>query len=351
MRERIESVADILLAAAHADHHVEPQELERIEAILREIWAQDPSPESLVRRVASFEEGEALPPDEVTRIGGILRELEPREDLPAHLVQRLADFDPGAFSMDEAVGPFLHESAPFKRRLLEMAVSVHESDGELDFAEDTFVRELGYKLGLEEAEFRDLLLEVFEPREEAAGAPAPAGPEPEPPIPARIPPYAGDAVDPAPPLTDEGHAASNGDGTTQGAAPEWSFAADLGEEASGEQKPGKAKAPKKAGPAVKAKATKKAAPAKAKAAKKKASPAAKKKATKKKAAKKKAAPTAKKKTAKAKTPKAKTAKKKTAKKKTAKKKAPAAKKKAAPKKAAKKPASKTKSAAKKTKKR
>ena len=63
--------------------------------------------------------------------------------------------------MDEAVGPFLAESPEFKRKLLEFAVSVHESDGELDFLEDTFVRELGFKLGLQEDDYKDLCLEFL----------------------------------------------------------------------------------------------------------------------------------------------------------------------------------------------
>ena len=167
MRDRIESVADILMAAAHADHHVEPEEMREIESILRGIWATDPSP--VLRPVSSLEG------DEV-KIGGIVRELEPRDDgpeLPTFLVQRLADFDPERFDVDEAVGPFLHEGADYRLNLLRLAVRVHESDGELDFAEDTFIRELGYKLGLEEAEFKDLLLE-FVPDDNTSARAEPA---------------------------------------------------------------------------------------------------------------------------------------------------------------------------------
>ncbi len=160
MRDRIEAIGDILLAAAHADHHVEAQEIDRIEEILRSIWRGEvASPRALVEQVAHLGEGERLAPEEVERIGGMLGRLQPSDELPADLVQRLADFDPTRFDMDEAVGPFLAEPHATKRKLLELAYSVHESDGELDFAEDTFIRELGYKLGLSLDEFRDLVLE------------------------------------------------------------------------------------------------------------------------------------------------------------------------------------------------
>lgn len=166
MRDRIEAVGDILLAAAHADHHVEAQEIDRIEEILKKIWRDGAPAEALARKVVQPQPGEALGDEDAKTIGDRLKALEPHGDLPPHLVQRLADFDPGSFDIDEAVGPFLHEPVEVKRRLLELAVSVHEADGELDFAEDTFVRELGFKLGLDLAQFRDLLLEVL-PAEKA----------------------------------------------------------------------------------------------------------------------------------------------------------------------------------------
>ncbi len=172
MRDRIEQVGDILLAAAHADHHVEAAEIDKIEEILKEIWRAEAPPEQEVRRVAEFRQGESVDAGELARLGSMLRDLQPREELPAALQQRLADFDPASFDMDEAVGPFRPDSVEVKRRLLELAVAVHESDGELDFAEDTFIRELGYKLGLQLEQFNDLLLE-FLPGDAADAAKAP----------------------------------------------------------------------------------------------------------------------------------------------------------------------------------
>src|SRR5687768_4143656 len=73
MRERIEQVGDILLAAAHADHHVEAAEIDRIEQILKEIWREQPTPDAEVRRVAQFREGETVDADEMARLGSMLR--------------------------------------------------------------------------------------------------------------------------------------------------------------------------------------------------------------------------------------------------------------------------------------
>ncbi len=160
MRDRIEALGDILLAAAHADHHVEAQEIDKIEEILTTIWRADASAEAVVKRVADLKPGEA-DAAELEQLAARMKALEPKNSLPSELMQRLADFDPGRFDIDEAVGPFLHEPVEVKRRLLELAVSVHEADGELDFAEDTFIRELGFKLGLDLSQFGDLLLEFL----------------------------------------------------------------------------------------------------------------------------------------------------------------------------------------------
>ena len=141
MRSRILPVADLLMAAAHADRHMEVEEIDRIEALLARIL-----------------EPEASGP----------------VSLPSQLRQHMEDFRPEDFSMEATVGPFLHEDTAFKRKLLEMVVSIHESDGELDFLEDTFVRELGFKLGLADEEYADLCLRFLEDEGEEDMADSPA---------------------------------------------------------------------------------------------------------------------------------------------------------------------------------
>ena len=141
MRTRILPVADLLMAAAHADRHMEVEEIDRIEALLARI----------------------LEPGATGSVS-----------LPSHLRQHMEDFRPEDFSMETTVGPFLHEDTAFKRKLLEMVVSIHESDGELDFLEDTFVRELGFKLGLADDEYADLCLRFLEEEGEEDQADSPA---------------------------------------------------------------------------------------------------------------------------------------------------------------------------------
>src|SRR5262245_59991253 len=124
MRDRIESIGEILLAAAHADEHVEPAEIARIKEITSQIWS-----------------------------GGSAERLP----LPEGLLARFSGFDLASFAIHRAVEPFLGSPVETKRRLIELVVSVHDADGELDYAEDAFVRRLGLELGLALEQFLDLL--------------------------------------------------------------------------------------------------------------------------------------------------------------------------------------------------
>jgi uncharacterized membrane protein YebE (DUF533 family) len=132
MRDRIEELGRILVAAAHADGHVEPQEVERIREVLESIC--DPLPEGLLERILAF--------------------------------------DPTNMPLVALAAPFNPDAAPDKRRLLELIVSVHDSDGETDYLEDTFVRDTGRALGLEPDAYEDLLLQILPATPEEALAPA-----------------------------------------------------------------------------------------------------------------------------------------------------------------------------------
>jgi uncharacterized membrane protein YebE (DUF533 family) len=134
MRDRIEELGRILVAAAHADGHVEPQEVEKIREVLESIC--DPLPEGLLERILAF--------------------------------------DPVTTPLLDLAAPFSPDAAPEKRRLLELIVSVHDADGETDYLEDTFVRETGRALGLDPDAYEDLLLQILPatPEEEAEPAPA-----------------------------------------------------------------------------------------------------------------------------------------------------------------------------------
>jgi uncharacterized tellurite resistance protein B-like protein len=132
MRDRIQAVARILLAAAHADQHVEASELDKIREILTTLWAE----------------------------GG-------KDPVPAKVFADLDTFDAAKADLNELAKPFKNASAKDKRRILELTVSVHDADGELDYAEDTFVGRLGLALGLTVEQFNDLLLEILPDKDEA----------------------------------------------------------------------------------------------------------------------------------------------------------------------------------------
>ena len=139
MRDRVEALGRILFAAAQADGHVEAQEVDSILALLESEWAN--------------------------------KGLEGK--LPPDLIDGLSTLDVNTVTMSDLARPFRDDSEAARRQLLELVVRVHESDGELDYEEDTFVRELGLALGLAEAQFKDLLLEVFEPTPGHEPKPAP----------------------------------------------------------------------------------------------------------------------------------------------------------------------------------
>lgn len=124
MKERINTVADLLMAAAHADCRLEGVE------------------QSAVRR--------------------LLRSLVDAEELPADLEQRLQAFQPGAFDVAQAGAAFAADPPATKRQLLELLANVHGADEEYDLAEDELVHQLGKAMGLDEGTYRDLVANVVE---------------------------------------------------------------------------------------------------------------------------------------------------------------------------------------------
>lgn len=124
MKDRIPLVADILMAAAHADAHFHGQERAAVVRLLRQVLG-----------------GAALP-----------------MDLEFHI----DEFDPAKFDLGETAAAFTSEPLETKRRLLEMVSAVHAADDEYDMSEDDFVRALGAALGLPDESYRDLAAVVVE---------------------------------------------------------------------------------------------------------------------------------------------------------------------------------------------
>jgi hypothetical protein len=124
MKDRIDTVADLLMAGAHADAHFSGEEKGVVRHLLREILGAP-----------------ALPPELERRIDG---------------------FDPGKFDLAAACACFTGDPPDTKRRLLELLAAVHAADSEYDLAEDAFVQKVGAAIGLDEARFRDLAATIVE---------------------------------------------------------------------------------------------------------------------------------------------------------------------------------------------
>jgi uncharacterized tellurite resistance protein B-like protein len=124
MKDRITLVADILMAAAHADAQLHGEERNAVRRLLRQVLG-----------------GEALPMD---------------------LDFRVDEFNPETFDLGEAAAAFVADPPEVRRRLLELVSAVHAADEEFDLSEDAFVRQLGAALGLPEESYKDLASTVVE---------------------------------------------------------------------------------------------------------------------------------------------------------------------------------------------
>jgi uncharacterized tellurite resistance protein B-like protein len=124
MKDRIPIVADILMAAAHADDHLHGAERTEVRRLLRQVLGS--------------------------------------EALPMDLDFRIDEFKVESFDLGEAAEAFASDPPENKRRLLELVSAVHAADEEYDLKEDAFVGQLGAALGLPEESYRDLAVTVIE---------------------------------------------------------------------------------------------------------------------------------------------------------------------------------------------
>jgi uncharacterized tellurite resistance protein B-like protein len=127
MKQHIETITQLLLGAAYADKRLAGAEVTRIRALL------------------------------ITLIGG--------GELPDTIHRLIAGFSPAAFSVHKAAAELAGLSTEEKRTLLELVASVNDADDELDLAESTYLRNLAVGLGVAEADFADLTLEILEEEE------------------------------------------------------------------------------------------------------------------------------------------------------------------------------------------
>jgi uncharacterized tellurite resistance protein B-like protein len=124
MKDRIAIVADLLMGSAYADDKLDGQEKVAVRRLLRETLG-----------VAT---------------------------LPMDLEFRIDEFDPKSLDLGEAGAAFAGEPPEIKRRLLELLAAIHEADDEYDFAEDEYLVRVAKAMGVDQAQYQDLLAIVLE---------------------------------------------------------------------------------------------------------------------------------------------------------------------------------------------
>ncbi len=124
MREHIDTITDLLLGAAYADKRLEGKELAAIRSMVAKLMGT-PAP----------------PPSQEDRIRG---------------------FNPAKHDAKAAAESIASLSLANKRRVIDLVASVTESDDEIDFAEDAYLRKVAEGLGLAEEEIAGLTIEILE---------------------------------------------------------------------------------------------------------------------------------------------------------------------------------------------
>ncbi len=121
--DRIDDIADLLLGAAYADEHLHDREKRQIATLLAKLLDVDV------------------------------------DALPEGLTRRIEMFEPGEFDLNECASGFREGSDQDKRELLELVAAVHDSDEELDLAEDEFLRAVAEAIDVGEEALTGLALD------------------------------------------------------------------------------------------------------------------------------------------------------------------------------------------------
>ena len=97
---------------------------------------------------------------EATAARNLLAELllTTSSELPEHVEERIVNFRIINFDLEAAVRSFLDDPPMKKRRLLELVAFMIDADGEVDLAEDDFMRSLADALDMQPEEYKDLVL-------------------------------------------------------------------------------------------------------------------------------------------------------------------------------------------------
>jgi uncharacterized tellurite resistance protein B-like protein len=122
MKEHVETITNLLLGAAYADKRLQG--------------------------------------DEVASIRGLLVTLTGGPDLPSAQSDQIANFSPAKFDPEQAAASLQVLSKDDRKKVVDMVVAVHESDEELDLAEDQYLGRVAKGLGFSDDEIGELTLQV-----------------------------------------------------------------------------------------------------------------------------------------------------------------------------------------------
>ncbi|MEM9188601.1 MAG: TerB family tellurite resistance protein [Myxococcota bacterium] len=97
--------------------------------------------------------------EEDAAVRRLLTEAIGADSLPIEIEARIENFEPDNFDLEDSAKAFEAVDDVSKRKLLELVAAVFDADGEVDFAEDDYLRSLAEALGMEESEWKDLAIE------------------------------------------------------------------------------------------------------------------------------------------------------------------------------------------------
>ena len=122
MTDRILPLCDLLLGAAYADKELKDQERDEVRALLEDLAGE----------------------------------------LPTEVELRLTSFDPAKFDLEASAAPFRGDTEDERKKLLFLVSAVNESDEEIDFSEDEYLRNLSKALGLPASALKGLTMDIEE---------------------------------------------------------------------------------------------------------------------------------------------------------------------------------------------
>jgi len=119
--DRILGVCDLLLGAAYDDEEFKDREDDEVREMLADLTGAELTPE---------------------------------------LEARINNFDPKRFDVAKVAAEFKDDSEDDRRRVLFLVAAVHETDEEIDFAEDDYLRSLAKALALPDSALDGMIVDV-----------------------------------------------------------------------------------------------------------------------------------------------------------------------------------------------